>query len=389
MRKLVKVTVIAVALLIAAVAVLVIYTRYHISDVPDLIARRAEAGDPEAQVAVGLSNRIGVSRDDAKALEWFRKAAAQGNLAGEYQVGESFEKGRGVPKDISQAVEWYRKAAEQGYPQARSALRQMYFNGEIIPRVDSQGGEWWRKLVEQADSEAQAFITFRMVAERGDSDAQINLGVFYLTGVGTPRNRDEAEAWLRKAAEQGSVRAQCLFASLKASDADWGAGSNGLQAFKICKNAANAGYVDAQWVLGMLYATGRGVRKDVIEAAAWIRKAAEQGRADAQWRLSYMYQKGEGVPKDPAQARAWLEKAARQGYPDAPFDASLSAGGDSSKGTADTKSLSDLAIEHSADRQRDLFPNLWDSPLSRANQQKKLGPIARFALWVIGFMLGG
>ena len=38
------------------------------------------------------------------------------------------------------------------------------------------------------------------------------------------------------------------------------------------------------------------------EAVLWWRKAAEQGFADAQFKLGLMYGVGEGVPKDEVQA---------------------------------------------------------------------------------------
>jgi TPR repeat protein len=253
----------------------------------------------------------------------------------------------------------------------------MYVRGQLFPQIDARAGDWWRKFAEDADSEAKAFARLRVDAEGGDADAQTNLGLSYLTGTGTLKDRDEAAVWFGKAGKQGHLRGKCLYAALKASDADWGPRSNGAQAAETCRAAADAGDADAQRILGMLYATGRGVRKNFVESAAWTRKAAEQGRADAQYDLSYKYEKGEGVQKDKAQACAWNERAAEQGYPDALSSAAMEAtmasldDGDrcQRKGT-DAKALLNSSIEYSSEDERRLFPNLWASPLNRANQQQ-------------------
>jgi len=47
-------------------------------------------------------------------VEWFRKAAKQGNVGAQFNLGRMYENGLGVDKNDSTAVEWHRKAAEQG-----------------------------------------------------------------------------------------------------------------------------------------------------------------------------------------------------------------------------------------------------------------------------------
>ncbi|MGA2170957.1 MAG: hypothetical protein ABSG62_22455, partial [Terracidiphilus sp.] len=54
------------------------------------------------------------------------------------------------------------------------------------------------------------------------------------------------------------------------------------QAAACYRKAAEQGYADAQFNLGVAYAYGEGVRQDYARAAVWLRKAAEQGHAEAQ-----------------------------------------------------------------------------------------------------------
>ena len=82
---------------------------------------------------------------------------------------------------------------------------------------------------------------------------------------------------------------------------------------RCLKKAAAQGHADAQYNLGLYYATGRGVKKDRRRALHWYRKSAEQGESDAQVFVGYCYHEGEGVRRDDEEAVRWYRKAARQG----------------------------------------------------------------------------
>ena len=77
--------------------------------------------------------------------------------------------------------------------------------------------------------------------------------------------------------------------------------------------AAAKGDPDAQYRLGVLYQTGRGVRKDLKEAAKWYRLAANQGKAYAQMNLGMMYFDGEGIPQDKNEGVKLFTAAANRG----------------------------------------------------------------------------
>ena len=53
------------------------------------LLQKAEAGDVESQLGLGLKYRlgIGVEADVSTAEKWFRKAALQGSVQGMYLVG--------------------------------------------------------------------------------------------------------------------------------------------------------------------------------------------------------------------------------------------------------------------------------------------------------------
>jgi len=81
------------------------------------------------------------------------------------------------------------------------------------------------------------------------------------------------------------------------------------RAYQEWKAGAEAGQAEAQFDLGVLYAQGFGVLRDLNAAASWYRKAADQGNAEAQFALGQMYAHGWGVPRDNADAIRWFQMA--------------------------------------------------------------------------------
>jgi hypothetical protein len=62
-------------------------------------------------------------------VEWYQKAAVQGQAAAQFSLGCMYEDGSGVPQDIRKAIEWYQKAVDQGQEDAQKALEDMHARG--------------------------------------------------------------------------------------------------------------------------------------------------------------------------------------------------------------------------------------------------------------------
>ena len=75
-------------------------------------------------------------------------------------------------------------------------------------------------------------------------------------------------------------------------------------------DSAEQGDADAQFALAEIYASGRGVKKDIAKAENWYFQAAKQGHAVAMVELGMMYEHGNGVKIDTAYAVTWYQKAA-------------------------------------------------------------------------------
>lgn len=91
--------------------------------------------------------------------------------------------------------------------------------------------------------------------------------------------------------------------------------------FAAVKKQADAGDPDAQSKLGVLYASGLGVKQDLKEAARWYKKAADQSYPLGMWNLAFLYVRGEGVPKvDYVKALGLFRNAAELGLDRAQYD---------------------------------------------------------------------
>ena len=101
--------------------------------------------DDPSQIADHLIEQHGVPQDYAKALQWNRKAAAQGVAEAQYNLGVIYKFGLGVPQDYAKALQWYRKAAEQGVAKAQFNLGLMYDNGLGVKQDYAKGAKWYRK----------------------------------------------------------------------------------------------------------------------------------------------------------------------------------------------------------------------------------------------------
>ena len=67
-----------------------------------------------------------LTKDEAKAVEWYKKAAEAGNAYAMYDLGNCYEYGKGgLTKDEAKAVEWYQKAAKRGSSEAVKRLQEL------------------------------------------------------------------------------------------------------------------------------------------------------------------------------------------------------------------------------------------------------------------------
>jgi len=108
-------------------------------------------------------------------------------------------------------------------------------------------------------------------------------------------------------AEKGDATAQYLLGTLFAEGK--GVPQNDATAVQWFLRAANQGNADAQYNVGASYSAGMGVNQSDPEAAKWFRRAADQGMVFAQLNLGLLYAAGKGVPQDSVESFKWLKIA--------------------------------------------------------------------------------
>jgi len=131
---------------------------------------------------------------------------------------------------------------------------------------------------------AGAVAIWRPLAERGDVDAEFNLGQAYRLGRGVPINLAAARNWFERAASKGHLDAQTTLGLLLFENGDRAAGIRWL------KTAADKGDARALLVYGTAVFNGDGVKRDRILGYALVSRAAAQGLAPAQETLTQLDQ---------------------------------------------------------------------------------------------------
>ena len=100
--------------------------------------------DADAQFAVArcLYDGAGIKTNRSEAVNWYEKAAAQDIVAAQMLAGLSYWFGWDVNPDQPKGVEWFKRAAEQGEPQAFVFLSAAYLNVKGLRTNYIQAYKW-------------------------------------------------------------------------------------------------------------------------------------------------------------------------------------------------------------------------------------------------------
>ena len=115
-----------------------------------------------------------------------KKAVEDNDLKKQISIGKYFfDKQR--TQDYKKALEWYMKAAEQGDENAQYKVRQIYFKIQDYDNLL----KWCKKGIEQ-----------------NQTNAKYTMGLIFLKGYGVEKNILKAKEWYEKAAEDNDVSTQ-------------------------------------------------------------------------------------------------------------------------------------------------------------------------------------
>jgi TPR repeat protein len=139
---------------------------------------------------------------------------------------------------------------------------------------------------------AVAIREWKGPAEKGDADAQFNLGQAYKLGRGVSRDLAKAEELFGKAAAQGHLQASDNYGLLLFQRGEH------ARAMPFVAAASGRGDPRAQYILGLAHFNGDGVTKDWVRAYALVSLAQQAGLQQA---IPALAQMDEHIPLDQRQ----------------------------------------------------------------------------------------
>jgi TPR repeat protein len=96
----------------------------------------AEYGNPQAQYYMAelakqrqTVGEVAFRLRDAEVVEWYRKAAEQGHLQSQLDLGYIYGRGLGARENPAEALNWFRRAADQGSALGLAVLGNHYASG--------------------------------------------------------------------------------------------------------------------------------------------------------------------------------------------------------------------------------------------------------------------
>ena len=190
----------------------------------------------------------------------------------------------------------------------QSEVKKTY--GKFTPKQKKQFDKA-NQYVEKQDTDS-AIKTLTPLAEEGQSDSQNALAFIYIK-----QNKVvEAKQWFEKAAQQNHPEAQNNLGMIYLQGI--GVAPDYAKARQYFEQAATQNSILAQNNLGMMYMQGTGVETNMARAKDYLTRAAEQGSSLAQYNVAMIYLNGlGGEPVDKEQAKKYLQMAAKQGDLDA------------------------------------------------------------------------
>ncbi len=124
--------------------------------------------------------------DYARAVREWRPLAVAGDADAQFNLAQAYKLGRGVPLDLTEASQWFRRAADQGHLQAQDNLGLVLFD---------------------MGQKADALPYLQQSAERGEPRAQFVMGAELFNGERISRDLPRAYAHMKRATDAGLQRA--------------------------------------------------------------------------------------------------------------------------------------------------------------------------------------
>jgi TPR repeat protein len=187
-----------------------------------------------------------------------------------YQLGVMNLRGEAGVKDKVRALMWFRLA--QGRDELRAAS-QITMLSEELTGLDARRA---LKMMAEVNKAVSWLVAARNPEDEGNVPAMAALGAQLLAGVDVEQDSTMALEWLQRATYRNNS--------------------------------------DAQYHLGLAYATANGVRKNITEALRLLQLSSEQDHREARYHWAKLLEQHPKLIQAKGQVRHLYESAAKQGY---------------------------------------------------------------------------
>ncbi|CAM4797371.1 unnamed protein product [Rotaria magnacalcarata] len=220
-----------------------------------------------------------------------------------------------------------RKALDESRQIYGRQIRQEHLDPRLKPTTMSEHlNEMQQKM---GTNPAHVRAGHALIQEIDPAGADVVKGHKYEHGdIDVKQDYEQAAKYFAKAASQGNAEGMYNLARL--TDRGLGVEKDHNFALKLLEEAAaqppkhpifnafpNLGVAEAEHSLGLRYAEGVVVHKNLVAAAYWYERAVDHGSAQSANNLALMYLHGTGVDKDLDKAEQLLQLSARRGDPNA------------------------------------------------------------------------
>ncbi|EJT46915.1 enzyme activator [Trichosporon asahii var. asahii CBS 2479] len=224
------------------------------------------------RAAVCCELGAGTKRDPQRAMLFYRKAAALGDTAAMYKLALILLNGiMGHPRNPREAHVWLRRAAAQADEDNPHALHELALLHER-PNNGTNG------VIPFDPNLAREYLT--QAAQLGYAPAQFKMGSCHEFGnLGFPIDPRRSIAWYTRAAEKGDSEAELALSGWYLTGSEGVLKQSDTEAYLWGRKAANKNLAKAEYAVGYYTEMGIGVKQDIELAKRWYQRAASNKRA--------------------------------------------------------------------------------------------------------------
>ena len=264
----------------------------------------ADEGNGDAWYYLGkLYENSGEEGHFENAMKCFQNALDNDSYLGLYGIARLYERGEGVEADYAKAEKYYKQAVEMGLKEANNGLAHLYHFGRGVEKDGLQAITYYKEALKGTE--------FGIV-----NSAKTDIGRIYYYGTGgVTQDREKGLQWIQEAADAGYDNAY-YYMGLIYSDGEVVA-QDDAKAMEYFQKGADLENTSCMYQIAVNYLDGTGVDRDLTKALEWFNKGADKGDSDAMVYLGVLYSNetysNNELELDYAKAREYYTRAIAEG----------------------------------------------------------------------------